>query len=109
MSGAQVDGWGFVAIWEFLVRSGKEREFEHAYGSEGAWVKLFRSDPKYLGTELVRDPARAGRYVTLDFWASSRAYDDFRAGHAAEYKTIDQKGEHLTDSEREIGRFERIS
>ena len=45
----------FVVVWQFEIAEEKVPDFEAAYGSEGAWAKLFRSSPKYLGTELLRD------------------------------------------------------
>jgi len=47
-------------------------------------------------------------YLTLDFWSSQAAYDHFRAERAADYKTIDQQCEEMTESEREVGRFLRV-
>ena len=103
------DGWQFLVMWEFIVRLGKEREFEQIYGPEGDWAELFRRDDGYRGTELSRDPQRPGRYVTVDFWESRKAYEACKAQHAAEYKAIDQKCESLTEQENEVWKFERIS
>lgn len=102
-------GWGFLVIWEFTVLEGQERAFERAYGPEGAWAKLFRRDPSYLGTELVRDLNNPRKYLTLDYWTSPEAYNAFRERHAAEYKTIDAKCEAMTESEREVGRYAKAS
>ena len=100
--------WKYLLIWEFLVRPGMESQFEAIYGSTGDWAELFRSDPAYIGTTLVRDPEREGRYVTLDFWASAEAYHLFRKKFAEEYKAIDERCEDLTESERELGAFARV-
>jgi heme-degrading monooxygenase HmoA len=97
--------WGFLVIWEFTVREDKETVFEQAYGPDGEWARLFRRDPAYAGTELVRDSKRKRKYLTLDYWASQEAYDAFRERHLAEYKAIDAKCEAMTESEREIGRY----
>jgi heme-degrading monooxygenase HmoA len=102
-------GWGFLVIWEFTVRGGQERAFGKAYGPEGEWVKLFCKDSAYLGTELVRDVENGKKYLTLDYWNSEEAYEEFRRRHAAEYKTIDAACEAMTESEREIGRYATVS
>jgi hypothetical protein len=98
----------FVVVWEFVVTPGAERQFEAAYGPLGAWVALFASDSAYGGTRLVRDLKEPRRYLTLDYWASPAAYDSFRERHVAEYLVIDRKCERLTESEKEIGRFESV-
>jgi heme-degrading monooxygenase HmoA len=103
----QADTWGYLIVWEFEVKDGKQRRFEKAYGSDGDWVKLFRQDSNYLGTELIRDMAQSRRYVTLDYWTSPSAYENFRASHVSEYQRIDSECEDLTESEREIGRFQK--
>jgi len=99
--------WGFVVIWEFQIRQGAELEFEATYGPDGDWVRLFRRDGAFVGTELVRDVENPARYVTFDFWTSREAYENFYERNASEYKKIDAKYEKLTEKEREIGRFER--
>ena len=100
-----LEGCKFLVVWEFRVRVGSEAEFEQAYGPEGAWVRLFSSDPAYLGTELVRDVADPRRYLTMDCWISVEAYDAFKQNHVTEYGAIDRACERLTEGEKEIGRY----
>ena len=96
----------FVALWEFEVKPGCEERFEKAYGAEGDWVALFRVDPNYQGTRLLRDASRPGVYVTIDSWSSHEAYERFRAAEARRYAAIDAECEGLTVSERHLGSFE---
>ena len=98
----------YVIIWEFMVRSGMQKQFEGAYGLHGEWVRLFREDPAYIRTELLQDAHEACRYLTLDFWTSEAAYEAFRESRKDEYKRIDAKCEQMTDSEREVGKFSGI-
>jgi heme-degrading monooxygenase HmoA len=95
----------YVIVWEFRVRRGKAKQFEKAYGPHGEWVRLFRQDPAYIRTELIRDVHHAGRYLTVDFWASEGAYQAFRESHRDQYKIIDTGCERMTDDEREAARF----
>lgn len=96
----------YVLVWEFRPRRGREAEFEAAYGPDGEWVRLFRGGEGYLGTELHRDTADARRYLTIDRWASRRAYESFRAAHRDAYEAIDRRCEALTERETSIGSFE---
>jgi hypothetical protein len=98
----------FVALWEFEVKPGCEERFEKAYGPDGDWVRLFRSDTHYYETRLVRDSFRRGVYLTMDFWESREAYEEFMAGHTTEYEAMDEAGAALTISERRVGWFERV-
>jgi heme-degrading monooxygenase HmoA len=96
----------FVVLWEFEVKSGYEQGFERVYGPDGDWVRLFRADANYQETRLLRDAARDGIYVTLDFWRSREAYERFRAATGKSYAAIDAACEGITASERHMGSFE---
>src|SRR5262245_52732503 len=93
----------YVIVWEFEVRSGREAEFEAAYGPEGDWARLFRQGAGYRGTELLRASER--RYVTVDRWAARDDFERFRDAHREEYDAIDRRCEDLTVSESPLGRF----
>ena len=80
--------------------------FEKAYGQEGSWVQLFRLDPRYRGTRLLRDVARERMYVTMDMWESREAYEEFREGYADRYAAIDVTCEPLTVKELCLGNVE---
>jgi heme-degrading monooxygenase HmoA len=83
-------------------------QFESFYGPQGVWADLFARGDGYVATELTRDQLQPQRYLTLDFWTSRQAYEDFRHQHLDEYKAIDIRCEQMTDSEVEVGSFERL-
>src|SRR5579884_3107366 len=99
--------WGYLVVWEFHVQGGQEQKFEAIYGPNGDWAELFRQSKNYRGTELSRDLHDPLRYVTLDFWTSQEAYEQFRSQHRNDYEALDARCERLTDREAEIGRFVR--
>ncbi len=102
------DSSGFVVVWEFRVRPGRRKAFEKAYGPGGDWVKLFQHDPAYLRAELIRDRVKLTRYLTLDFWHSRKAYQEFKKKNRKDYALIDKNCELLTASERMLGEFDHI-
>jgi heme-degrading monooxygenase HmoA len=87
-------------VWMYDVSLDNAPSFERVYGSEGDWVRLFRSARGYLGTELFRSVATPGRYVTVDDWESLAAYDIFRARAKAAYAELDARCDELTQTER---------
>ena len=91
------------------MRPEMAKRFEKIYGADGEWARLFLGDEAYIGTELIHHFNASRSYVTLDFWTSEKAYDDFRNRHLAEYEVLDKKCETLTENEREIGKFVRVS
>lgn len=95
----------YVYIWTFQAKPGCESEFEKTYGPKGEWVDLFGRAPGYLRTELLRDQAVPGRYVTIDHWESEVSHQQFRQLFDAEFCQLDQLCEHMTDSEVLVGHF----
>ena len=95
----------YVIIWKFVVKPGREGEFEEAYGPRGVWAGFFRRGNGYLGTELLHGVAVPDCYFTIDRWDSSASYEAFRSRHSSEYEAIDQRCESLTESESHVGNF----
>ena len=95
----------FVVIWQFEVAQNKIAEFEAAYGADGAWAKLFRTSPHYLGTELLRDAYIPGSYVTIDRWKNEEAFRAFRRQHDHAYEVLDRACDALTSRETRIGAY----
>jgi heme-degrading monooxygenase HmoA len=99
----------YVIIWKFAVKPGLENDFESVYGPNGTWAQFFRRGRGYLETELLRDTSAPGQYVTIDRWDSKAAYEEFKKRFADDYSAIDQECEVLTESETEIGTYERVA
>jgi heme-degrading monooxygenase HmoA len=94
----------YVIIWEYRVKAEQLAAFEKIYASEGAWADLFRKEEGYLGTELLRDSTTPHRYITIDRWTSSAAYESFRSQWKSEYARLDAQCEGLTEQETLLGR-----
>ena len=95
----------FVVVWKFETAEDQVAGFEAAYGSDGAWARLFRNSPDYLGTELLCDAYVPGAYLTIDRWSSEEAFRAFRKDHDPEYEQLDRSCDALTASETRIGAF----
>jgi len=96
----------YCYVWEFTVAPTEAADFEGAYGDAGPWVELFRRDAAFLGTDLLRDLERPGRYLTIDRWTSRDACLAFRESWRAEFEALDAECERLTESERALGEYE---
>lgn len=95
----------FVVVWQFEVAEDQVAGFEASYGPEGAWAKLFRSSPHYLGTELLRDAYVPLNYLTIDRWVSEEAFRAFRKEHDHEYEALDRACDALTSRETRVGAY----
>lgn len=95
----------YVVVWEFIIRAECAAEFEAVYGPQGEWARLFARAEGYRNTRLLRDVSDPLRYVTLDYWVSQEAHDQFRKAHEQEYRNLDQRCECLTAKETRLGEF----
>ena len=95
----------YVVVWEFHVRDGSREEFEKHYGAKGTWAQLFGKGEGYLGTDLLRDAEKPGRYLTVDRWTSKAALENFKKRNRADYDALDLQCESLTDNETLVGAF----
>lgn len=93
----------YCIVWEFRAAPGRERAFEAAYGPDGDWARLFRSDSRYRGTGLFRDTADPTRFVTIDQWDSRESFEEFRQRHKADYAALDDRLAPLCAMERYWG------
>jgi heme-degrading monooxygenase HmoA len=97
---------GFAYVWEYEVDPAHLGDFEQLYGPSGDWVELFRLSAGYHRTELHRDRENPYRYVTIDYWESARAWQEWRALVEERFEELDRRGQELTVSETELGRFD---
>lgn len=95
----------FVVVWQFEIAEENIPAFEAAYGPDGAWARLFRNAPNYLGTELLRDAYVPLTYLTIDRWASEDDFRAFRKDHDPEYEALDRASDSLTSRETRIGAY----
>ena len=94
-----------VSLWEFQVKPGSEEVFERTYGPQGEWVNFSKKGEGFVGTELLRNVAKKGRYITVDRWKSQAAFDDFQKKNTNEYQAIDKRCKSLTRVELHLGYF----
>ncbi len=98
----------YAYLWHQTVRPEHRAAFERTYGPDGAWVALFRRDPEYRETMLLRDRHAPARYATLDLWTSREARLRFRERFAADVAALDTACEALTADETDVGDFDLV-
>ncbi|HEY3486401.1 MAG TPA: antibiotic biosynthesis monooxygenase [Ilumatobacteraceae bacterium] len=98
----------FAIVWKYQVTDANAVAFERAYGPEGEWVRLFRTAPGFVGTDLVRGD-QPGVYVTIDRWHQRDDFDRFLEHHREPYDRLDREFESLTESEELIARGDAVA
>ena len=87
-----------VIRFAYVVAPESRAEFEAAYGPDGQWAELFRTDADYLGTTLER--TGEGEYLVTDRWRSRASYERFLARNAERYGAMSEDNSRLYVSER---------
>jgi heme-degrading monooxygenase HmoA len=90
-------------MWQFEVRTGREREFEELYGVTGEWTTLNRSTRSYLGTSFLRDQNRTSRYIVIEYWSEMVMYEQHRASHNAAVRSFERHRTALLESVEPLG------
>jgi hypothetical protein len=99
----------YAYVWEFEVPPAADAEFRLRYGPNGSWVALFHQDPAHVETLLLEDQSNPGRYLTIDRWENSQAFQSFRERFAKQYEALDHLCERLTSRETFLGSFSVVS
>lgn len=99
-------GGHFEVLYRYRVHPAQARAFEHAYGPEGPWAKLFARYPGYRRTRLFRHKALPGVYVTLDVWETKADWEAFHRAAEEEYRRLDRQFEMLKLEEQLLGFYE---
>lgn len=92
----------YRVIWEYKVKTKAIAKFEQMYGPKGEWVKLFSQSRHYQGTELMETKDGDYNFVTIDFWDSEEAYNDFLKAKKKQYEELDKKAEALTKDKKRV-------
>jgi heme-degrading monooxygenase HmoA len=96
-------------VYEYQVDPAHVAGFEKVYGPDGQWARFFRGAAGYLGTELLRDLMRPGRYLVIDRWVSAEAAAGFLAERAKEYERRSRDTAHLYLREVRLGDFDAVA
>jgi len=92
----------FVRVWEYQVPDDRAGAFTAAYAADGAWGELFGQAAGFVGTELYRDAARPGRFLTIDRWQDERDWRSFLDAFGPAYESLDAQFEGLAATERSV-------
>ena len=92
----------YQVIWEYKAKPKTVSKFEELYGPKGERVKLFSQSKNYQGTELLLDDEGDLSYITIDFWESESAYNDFMQTSKEKYDLLDQKGNVFVKSKKRV-------
>ncbi len=98
----------YSVIWKYKVKLENIKIFEHEYGFEGTWFKLFSESKEYKGSFLHKSETEPNTYLLIDTWTSKQAYEDFKKLKQDAYNELSSKFEYLYDTEEKIGSYDLV-
>jgi len=93
-------------FYRYRVHPTQARAFEHAYGPQGPWAKLFAAHRGFCRVRLFRHKLDPSIYVTIDVWNTKASYEAFREQYKHEYRRLDSQLALLKMEERLLGFYE---
>ena len=92
-------------MWEFIVKTGREDDFERLYGADGEWTAANRVSRSYLGTSFLRDQTNPLRYVVTEYWSEMVVNERHRKHSAALTAEVQAQQATLVDAVEPLGIF----
>ena len=92
-------------MWEFMVKPGKEKDFEVLNGSKGGWYQFFKHSPDFISTSLLKDENAARRYLTQDIWKSIEGFKEYVRQNKPDFDALDKANAELYENVKHLGYF----
>jgi hypothetical protein len=96
-------------MWQFDVKTGKEKEFEQLYGADGEWTLMNRPTRSYLGTSFLRDQNRQRRYLVIEYWSEMIVYEQHRSYRSDLIASLEERRTALVESVEPLGIFTALN
>lgn len=99
----------YIITWKYKVLPELRSEFEHDYGAQGLWAKLFAQSPAYMGSQLFKSDDKEEQYLLIDRWQSKSGYEEFLTSHKQAYEKMSGDFEKLYEHEEKMGSFTSVA
>lgn len=97
-----------AVVWQFDIRSDAAEEFEHLYGSDGAWTKLSRRSRSFLGSSFLRAIGSETRYLLVEYWGEMVVYEKHLADFTEQLKALEKQRARLVEHMETVGVFSAL-
>lgn len=98
----------YIVMWKYHVKPENIETFEHEYGFDGTWFKLFSESKEYNGSFLYKSETESNTYLLIDTWSSKQAYQDFKKVNETSYNMLSSKFEFLYMTEEKIDSYNLV-
>ena len=94
-----------AVVWQFQVKSGKQKAFESFFGADGEWSSLGRRSRSFLGSSFLRDQARDTNYLLIEYWSEMVVYERHKRSFVADLRLLENQRDALCESIMPLGIF----
>lgn len=96
-------------LWQFEVRTGREKDFERFYGADGEWTQVNRHSRSYLGSSFLRDQSQSSRYMVIEYWSEMLVYEEHKSFHADARSDLEAHRDELVASVEPLGVYTALN
>ena len=96
-------------VWQFVVKEGRQAEFEHLFGADGDWTLMNRRTRSYLGSSFLRDQGEPSKYLVVEYWSEMLVYEQHRAYRSDAIAALEQQRAALVESVEPLGVFSALN
>ncbi len=92
-----------AVVWQFDVKSGRQKEFEKFYGADGEWSRLSRRSRSFLGGSFLRDQAHETHYLLVEYWSEMVVYERHLRSFDDDVRSLEVRRDELCQSILPLG------
>jgi hypothetical protein len=97
-----------AVVWQFQVKTGKQKDFEKFYGADGEWSQLARRSRSFLGSSFLRDQASDTSYLLVEYWSEMVVYERHRKILVTDIHDLEQRRDELCETILPLGVFSAL-
>lgn len=97
-----------AVVWQFLVKPGREREFERLHGADGEWTALARRSRSFIGSSFLRAVVEPQHYLVVEYWSEMVVYEKHQADFGDEITSLEAQREEMVEAVTPLGLFNTL-
>lgn len=96
-------------VWQFVVKEGRQAEFEQLFGADGDWTLMNRRTRSYLGSSFLRDQSETSRYLVVEYWSEMLVYEQHRSYRSDAIAALEERRAALVETVEPLGVFSALN
>jgi quinol monooxygenase YgiN len=97
-----------AVVWQFEILPDQGENFERFYGADGEWTAVSRRSRSFLGSSFLKDLARPGRYLLVEYWSEMLVYERHLADFGNDLRELEEQRQRFVVRMEALGVFSAL-